>query len=324
MSFSINLGKWNNIFAVPCALVDEHIKLAGSAQIKVLLFLLRYAGQDISAEQIAKSLSMSTIDVKDAMQYWIETNLIDNISNTISLVKNNSTFNKSAEQKPHKIESLRPLNKRQRPDPSFVAKRITDSNDIKFLMQEAQIILSRPISNADSAALLMFHDNDGLPIDVILMLLQYAMSIGKAHMSYIDKIARSWGQEEINTVEKAENKIRLLESKRQAWSVVEKTFGIERRSPTAKESEAADKWINSWKISTDLLKEAYDRCVDNKGKYILNYIDSIIKRWHDDGIKTLQQANDEKRKNNLKNAAKTNFSPSYNINEYYDSMDIFA
>ena len=122
-----------------------------------------------------------------------------------------------------------------------------------------------------------------------------------------------------NCVEKAENKIRLLENKRQAWSIVEKTFGIERRSPTTKESEMADKWINSWKISTDLIKEAYDRCVDNKGKYILNYIDSIIKRWHEDGIKTLQQANEEKKKNN-----KNNFSPSYNINDYYDSMDIFA
>lgn len=320
MSFSVNLGKWNNIFAVPCTLVDDHIKLAGAAQIKVLLFLLRHAGQDISAEQIAKNLSMSTIDVKDAMQYWIETNLIDNISNTISFVKNDS----AVDEKSNKIENLRPLNKRQRPDSNFVAQRITDSSDIKFLMQEAQIILSRPISNADSAALLMFHDNDGLPIDVILMLLQYAVSIGKAHMSYIDKIARSWGEEEINTVEKAENKIRLLESKRQAWNIVEKTFGIERRSPTARESEAADKWINSWKISTDLLKEAYDRCIDNKGKYILNYINSIIKSWHDGGIKTLQQANDEKRKINFKNAAKTNFSPSYNINEYYDSMDIFA
>ena len=85
----------------------------------------------------------------------------------------------------------------------------------------------------------------------------------------------------------------------------------------------ADKWINSWKISTELIKEAYDRCVDNKGKYILNYIDSIIKRWHDEGIKTLQQANKEKRKNSLKRN-ENKFSPSYNINEYYDSMDIFA
>jgi len=314
MSFSINLGKWNQIFAVPCALVDEHIKLAGSAQIKVLLFLLRYAGQDVSIEQIAKSLSMSTVDVKDAMQYWIETNLINDISNAVSLIKNNDSLIKKLDY--DKVDNLRSLNKRQRPDPSFVAQRITDSEDIKFLMQEAQIILSRPISNADSAALVMFHDNDGLPVDVILMLLQYAVSIGKAHMSYIDKVARSWGKEEIDTVEKAENKIRLLESKRQAWSIVEKTFGMERRSPTTKESEMADKWINSWKISTDLIKEAYDRCVDNKGKYILNYIDSIIKRWHEEGIKTLQQANEEKKK--------SHFSPSYNINEYYDSMDIFA
>ncbi len=50
MSFSINLGNWNSVFAVPSAVVDEHIKLAGSAQLKVLLWVLRHAGEEFSAE----------------------------------------------------------------------------------------------------------------------------------------------------------------------------------------------------------------------------------------------------------------------------------
>ncbi|MBR1779249.1 MAG: DnaD domain protein [Clostridia bacterium] len=320
MSFSINLGKWNNIFAVPCSLVDNHIKLAGAAQIKVLLFLLRYAGQDITIQNIAKSLAMSPLDVKDAMQYWIETNLInENIP-----VSDESENTKNVNLENLKSNNIRPLHRRQRSDPDFVAKRITESKEVNFLMQEAQVILSRPISNADSAALLMFHDDDGLPIDVILMLLQYAVSIGKCHMNYIDKIARTWGEEEIDTIEKAERKIKLLESKRRAWIIVEKVFGIEKRSPTTKEGDAADKWINSWGISEELLKEAYDRCVDTKGKYILSYIDTIIKKWHSEGIKTVKQANDEKRKNKSQNTNKSDFSPSYDINEYYNSMDIFA
>lgn len=35
MNYKMNLGAWNSIFAVPCSVVDEHIKLAGAAQLKV-------------------------------------------------------------------------------------------------------------------------------------------------------------------------------------------------------------------------------------------------------------------------------------------------
>lgn len=326
MSFSIDLGAWNNVFAVPCCVVDKHIKLAGSAQLKVLLFLLRHAGENISIDDISASLSMSCADIKDAMQYWVETKLI-NMPNVLPTSSN--SLHKAREDKnlidssPSKDNKLRELSKRKKPDSAFVAQRINDSDDINFLMQEAQVILSRPISSADCATLLTFHDSDGLPIDVILMLLQYAVSIGKVHINYIDKIARSWGIEEINTIEKAENKIRMLENSRQAWSIVEKTIGIEKRSPTTKESETANRWINVWKFPDELIKEAYDRCVDAKGKYILSYMDSIISRWHNSGIHTLKQASEEKQKNKSK-FSNANHIPSYNINEYYETMDIFA
>lgn len=76
MNLSVNCGVWNSIFAIPCDVVDKHIKLAGSAQLKVLLFILRYAGQNISTDKIAQALSMNELDVKDSMQYWIETKVI--------------------------------------------------------------------------------------------------------------------------------------------------------------------------------------------------------------------------------------------------------
>ena len=44
MKFSINLGMWNSVFAVPTQVVDQHLKLAGGVHLKVLLWLLRHAG----------------------------------------------------------------------------------------------------------------------------------------------------------------------------------------------------------------------------------------------------------------------------------------
>lgn len=334
MSLFINLGQWNTIFAVPSCVVDKHIKLAGCAQLKVLLFVLRHAGEKFSYDDIASFLSMHPADVKDALQYWIEINLISKNDDTIVPFSSqeNTLFN---ENKPLETKKLEPINsdeinkkprllsRPEKPDNLFVAQRIKESPEIAFLMQEAQIILSRPISNGDSATLLMLHDTDGLPIDVILMLMQYAVSIGKGNMRYIEKIAISWGNEEIDTVQKAENKLRQLEKYNRAWNIVEKILGIEHRSPSSKEQEASNRWINDWKISSDLIKEAYDRCVNSKGRYILGYIDSIIKRWHSSGISTLSDAAKDQKQSLKSNGNRYPHSPSYNIEEF-EKVDMFV
>ena len=41
MNYKMNLGAWNSIFAVPCSVVDEHIKLAGSTKGFVVVFASR-------------------------------------------------------------------------------------------------------------------------------------------------------------------------------------------------------------------------------------------------------------------------------------------
>lgn len=341
MNLKLDLGYLNSVFIVPSVVVDNHIKLAGAVQLKVLLFVLRYAGKNLSVDDIAKALSLPCSDVKDALQYWIEIKLINNIDTTeMHSKKTNNDINKFDDVKiedpdfsqvsdsdSHKKLYSNEFDLRKkivstRPDNKSIAERIEGAPEIKFLMQEAQIILARPISNADAATLLMLHDVDGLPVDVILMLLQYSVSIGKSNMRYIEKVAMSWGIEEINTIEKAEEKIKILEKNRIAWAKVQKILGIDGRAPTQKEIEVFNRWINDWNFSEALIKEAYDRCVNAKGKYILGYIDSIIKRWKNDGIVSLEQAQNEK---NIKNSKiKIGVSPSYNIESYFETMDTFV
>ena len=76
MEYQLNLGAWNSVFVVPSILVDQHIKLAGAVQLKVILWVLRHAGESFSTDTIAQALSMHEADVKDCMQYWTETGII--------------------------------------------------------------------------------------------------------------------------------------------------------------------------------------------------------------------------------------------------------
>ena len=328
MSFSINLGDWNSVFAVPTSVVDKHIKLAGAAQLKVLLWVLRNAGTDFTIDDMSKALSMHPMDAKDAMQYWIETGLIakkddafypskaenkNQHQNEPNINQNNKEAEKKEAVKPPAV--IRPL----KPDPAFVSKRISENSDLASLMQEAQIILGRPISNGDCSSLIMIHDYYGLPVDVIVMLLQYACEIQKPNMRYIEKVAASWAGEEIDNLQKAENKLIELDKTNRAWRKIEKIMGLDHRSPTSKETEMVKRWIYDWNYQEDMIREAYERCVNAKGKYIASYIDSIIKRWHNLKITTIAQAMEENKKqgpqNNRQNDTKSR-PTSYNIEEY--------
>lgn len=329
MSFSLNLGAWNSVFAVPTDIVDKHIKLAGAAQLKVLLWILRHSGENFNLSDVAKSLSMHPADVNDSMQYWIESGIIINENSVLSPYPNNNTMLKELKRSKQlssekidiktskSIKFSRPLSRPQKPDSISLAKRIDESSEIAFLMQESQLILGKTLSIGDSATLLMLHDTDGLPVDVIIMLLQYAVTIGKTHMRYIEKLAISWSDEGIDSLEKAEKKIRFLTDSSNAYRTVERITGIEHHSPTASESKFCNTWINDWKFNDELIREAYERCVDNTGKFSFKYTNKILETWFKAGINSIEQALNDKKQNKQKTANQQN--TTYDIDAYENS-----
>lgn len=83
-NIGIDLGSWNGVFAVPNSVVDEHIKLAGAAQLKVLLFVLRHSGEAINTEQLGAELNMHPADVSDSINFWINCGLLKRQDNGVS------------------------------------------------------------------------------------------------------------------------------------------------------------------------------------------------------------------------------------------------
>ena len=322
-----SFGALNKVFVLPTCVVDQHMKLAGALQIKVLLWIFRHMGEEFEIADISNDLSASQADVKDAMQYWFETGVLDKLDKR---ERGNETLKTSINHAESKVDNLyrlkvdetknnkitKPSYRYEKPNVKDISKRMLESDEIKTLMQEAQQILGKTITNSDSGILLALHDRDGLPVDVILMLLQYVVSIGKKNMSYIDKVGRSWSEDGIDTLEKAESKIRQLDEENVIWSKFERIIGIDHRAPTAVEKEAVIRWMSKWKYDDKMIKEAYDRCVNANGKYVAKYIDSIISRWHKQGVLNINQALNERRKTEKTNKNNYSSKPSYNIEEY--------
>lgn len=323
MEYSLDIGAWNTVFAVPCALVDKHIKLAGKEQLQVILWLLRHGGESVSAEELAEALGISRDSVLDALDYWMDRGLVAEKSGKLLPVpQTEAPKNPEAraaseptapetEQKPApEAKPLPPKKRMAKPDASYLAARARESDAIRSLLQEAEATLGI-LSPAMTAVLLASCDDYGLPVEVVVMLLHYAKEVGKTGTAYIDSVARDWAESGVFTLEAAEAKLQELSEKRLAWGKVSLAAGLPKRSPSKKEEEAAYRWVYEWNFLPELLSAAYERCVDNTGKFSAAYMNRILERWYKKGIKTMEQVTAEEQNRQ----EETKKPSSYDIDE---------
>lgn len=332
MDYRLDIGMWNQVFAVPCALVDRHLKLAGKEQLQVLLFALRHAGEEFSPESLAQTLGMTTGQALDGLEYWCDRGLLSQSGQELLPVPQNDvqTANDPAIQaaQPHApagLEappqtpvgkpSLPPRKRLLRPDGEHLTARLAESENIRYLMQEAEATLGRTLSPAMSTLLLTITDDYGLPAEVTVMLLHYAQEVGRIGTSYIDSVARDWAESGIFSLEAAEEKLQQLTKARLAWGKVSSAAGLSKRSPSRSEEEKACRWVYEWGFSQEMLESAYEACVDHTGKFSASYMDKVLTGWNGLNIKdrkTLEQHNQEisSKKQNRNGAEK-----SYDIDE---------
>ena len=341
MSIKINLGAWSSVFAVPSKIVDEGLKFSDGVKLKVLLYVLRNAGNNLTVKDISAATGVNVTDIPEALDYWVSMGILcksngeyapvadDNSEATVE----NSKKEKKAESKPTAEEIAKDVNdnkkrfvltKPQRPDYVFTAQRLAEDEDLKILVNEAQTALGKTLSNSDISMLLMLKDTCGLPLDVIIMLIQYTISIDKANIRTIERIGIQWADAGVQSVEAADEKIRQANLSSKNYSIVKSAFGLSNPgSPTAKQLEYCNKWITEWKFSPDMLREAYERCVDTKGSMKFNYIDGILKRWHNDGIMNLNDLKELEAQKTAKTTSTKKRKTSYNIDELkkIDTLD---
>ncbi len=269
MEFLINPSVYSSSFAFPIDVADKYLKLAKAEHIKVLLYIMRNNKQMPTIEEISKQTDVSQYDVKEALLFWADTGI---------LISNNINVNIKSNNPKIIVKSLKP----QRED---VAKRGLEDPKIHYLLNETQLKFGRNLKTNESSTLVWLYDDLGLDVSLILLIVQYAVVHNKANIRFIESVATDWVNIGVESLADADEQLRILALSEQAWGLVSKAFGIERRKPSKKENEVSYKWINEWKISKELLEKAYEVCVDAKSKFIFSYTEKIIEKWYAKGYK---------------------------------------
>ena len=283
MDFMINPTNWNKSFAVPSEVVDDYIKLAGSVQIKVLLWMMRHSSEDRTVEELSSAIGVSAPDCIDALNFWKEAGiLVSSVSEikaeVVPVVKKEVPAVNNTKILPE-IEAVKPTVEQ-------IVARGGESEEIRFLFQEAQMRLGKTIGHDGQAVLLMMHDAYGLPVEVIVTIIEYCVSVGKTSTSYIAKIGKDWGEREIDTLEKADEVINELKASDEMWGEFRIRTGISTPRPTSAQMKYLNRWKNEYKFSMEMILLAYEETANNIQKMSFPYMDKILKNWFEEGLKT--------------------------------------
>lgn len=312
MSYIFNSAVLGSMFMVPTQVVDNYIKLASASQLKTLLWICRHISEPIDASIISKAIGYDEGDVTDALTVIAGWGII--IPSNQAPIVVAQTAPSAAEKEPPKqlaeIEASKPSGEQ-------IAARCKEDPEILAMFSDIEKMLGKTLGNDSRSILLMMHDHYGLPIEVIYMLVDYCKSVGKSGFSYISKVGKTWGENEVDTIEKADEQIKILNSCNKLWRDFAEMAGIQNPRPSSSQSAYLRTWSVELKFNVEMIYLAYEEMLNHSSKISFPYMNKILMNWSSNGIKTPDDIEREKEAFKKRNSSTTiKSTASYDIDEF--------
>jgi len=290
--------------------IDEYMPKANGEYIKVYLYLLRHAKEEITVGEIAGALDLTEGDVGRAMARWTREGLIT-VSETAPEKDMAAVPEKNMEKVPEKnmeiisetdmetvpetdLEAVPETDAGKEKDPeennagiAIPDKSETDifrlkgNDEFVNLLYVVQRYLSRIFSQTDNETIAYLYDVLKMPADLIEYLAEICAERGKTSLRYLQAIALDWYSRGIKTVERAKEESGLYTG--EVYSVM-KAFGLSGRNPGEQEKALISKWYHTYGFSRELVAEACARTLAATQKPSFQYTDSILTHWHEAGV----------------------------------------
>ena len=320
--------------------IDEYMKDANDAQIKVYLYLLRMMGSNLptSISDIVDKFNHTENDVLRALKYWEKRNLLsldyDDKGEICGLHMNTvSAPAKEAEIVPMpkivptpapETVAMRKTPTKPAPAPAFekpsyslddvaAFKKDEGASQILFI---AESYLGRALSVVDIKSLLFIYKELNLSVELVDYLIEYCVGKGKREMRYIEAVAVNWATEGVTTVRQAKNRSTRYEK---LIYTVMKALGRQ-SDPTEQEAEFIHRWNKEYGFSQDVILAACERTVLAVSSHRFEYAEAILSKWRQAGVRSLndvKKAEEEFQKSKeSRSASKSNAKPVNTFNNF--------
>lgn len=139
---------------------------------------------------------------------------------------------------------------------------------------------------------------------VMINLFDYCFNKSALHKNYVQAVAEAWALNKIKNLDDLENYYMAQEKNMKIKKTIAKKLG-KKSGFTQYEEAYIEKWTNEYNYGLDVIEIALKRTT-YRSNPSFEYINNIIKDWHDRNLKTPDQINEflEKRKEQTNNEKK--------------------
>ena len=285
--------------------IDEYMKDANDAQLKVYFYLLRMlnADQAISVSGIADKFNHTEKDVIRALKYWEKQEILDldfddnktllgihlrdlsaqaapqhNVLLTSGPVQAQAPAQVPVQAAAPAVQTAPQEAVHNYTKPAYSLDQLREfkeREETSQLLFIAEAYIGKPLTPSEIKTILFFTDVLHFSEDLIDYLLQYCVERGKKDFKYIEKVAVNWAEEGITTPKQAQKFSTRYD--RSVYSIMN-SLGRS-TSPTAKELEFINRWTRDYGFSTDIILEACERSSLATDKHRFEYAEGILNSW---------------------------------------------
>ncbi len=175
-----------------------------------------------------------------------------------------------------------------------VLTAMEEDNSFRGLYGEVQRLLGRALNTEELKILLGFVRYLGMTPDVISVLVCYCKdrarqkgSLRNPSLRTIEKEAYAWAERGIDTLEEAAAFIQSQNIRNSRLSRLMGILQIRGRNLTAAEERYAQSWLDMG-MEDSLIAMAYERTCLNTGGLNWAYMNKILQRWNEQGLRTAE------------------------------------
>ena len=190
-----------------------------------------------------------------------------------------------------------------------VLQAMDGDGDFRSLYGEVQCQLGRSLNTEELKILLGFVRYLGMPSDLVSLLVHYCKerarqrgSLRNPSLRTIEKEAYAWAERGIESVEDASAFIQNENVRNSRIARLMNLLQIRGRNLTGAEERYAKAWLDM-DLSEELISMAYERTCLNTGGLNWAYMNKILQRWHDQGLRTAEDVRTGDRKGSLPKGA---------------------
>lgn len=303
-SLTIYQDNYTDATVISNRFIDEYMKAANDAQIKIYLYLTRMMGARLntSVSEIADTFNYTEKDVLRALKYWEKNHLLTldydeekNLkgihlldlsisaalpaqtaaaSTPICIVPISSKYGSADDSMPE----TNPYEK-----PSYTLEQLKDfksDESASRLLFVAEQYLQKTLSATEMKSILFISDKLGFSEDLIDYLIQYCVDRGKKDLRYIEKVAINWAQEGISTPKQAARYVHKYD--KVVYDIM-KALG-KSNTPTQTEVTYITRWTKEFAFEADVISAACEKTVLATDNHRFEYADSILSSWYKAGV----------------------------------------